>query len=332
MNQEINNLAISVIIPVYNVSAYVERCMRSIMRQTYGRFECILVDDATRDDSIEKCEALIEQYNGPISFRIVHHERNLGLSAARNTGTSIASGDYILYVDSDDEISCDCIEKLAAPIERDNTIELVVGNVDERADNYDGPLSSPQVHGEMDLKTNDEIRRCYYVKKIIKTTAWNKLIKKDFLSRFSLYFNEKIYWEDAPWMFFLLKHVSHAYLIEDVTYIYHRRPGSITTSLDTKRKLVYQGRIYEEITNHFSKIDSKREARFYIRGFCLNYMNSPKSSLYSQSAKRFRKELSFKQDFKNRTLLFATSMMRKTWLSRQLFHHIIKLTSKSRKI
>ena len=95
---------VTIIIPVYQVSAYVERCILSVMDQDYDAIECIIVDDATQDDSIEQCERLIERYNGPILFKILHHQYNRGLSAARNTGTDAASGDYLYYLDSDDEI------------------------------------------------------------------------------------------------------------------------------------------------------------------------------------------------------------------------------------
>ena len=90
-------ITISVIIPIYNVSDYVERCVKSVMGQTFQDFECILVDDASPDDSILRCERLIADYHGSIRFRILHHEHNRGLSAARNTGTEAATGDYILY-------------------------------------------------------------------------------------------------------------------------------------------------------------------------------------------------------------------------------------------
>ena len=109
-----NRIKVSIIIPVYQVSNYVERCLKSVIGQTFTDFECIIVNDATRDDSIEKCERLIDGYDGPIRFRIIHHEVTRGLSAARNTGTTAAKGDYILYVDSDDVITKDCVEKLMA--------------------------------------------------------------------------------------------------------------------------------------------------------------------------------------------------------------------------
>ena len=76
---------ISIIIPIYNVEEYIEECLQSVMRQTYkGEIECILVDDCGKDNSIAIAEQLIADYTGSIAFRILHHEHNRGLSAARN--------------------------------------------------------------------------------------------------------------------------------------------------------------------------------------------------------------------------------------------------------
>ena len=105
------DLLVSVIIPVYQVSDYVERCLLSVMNQTYQNIECIIVDDCSTDDSVAKCDRLISTYKGPIKFQILHHERNRGLSAARNTGTDAATGEYIFYLDSDDEITDETFDK-----------------------------------------------------------------------------------------------------------------------------------------------------------------------------------------------------------------------------
>ena len=122
-------MVISIIIPVYNVAPYIERSLKSVMGQTYaGDMECLLVDDCGSDDSMAIAERVIGAYTGPIRFRILHHDHNRGLSAARNTGTDAATGDYVLYLDSDDELAEDCIEKLMRPVEEDATVEMVVGN------------------------------------------------------------------------------------------------------------------------------------------------------------------------------------------------------------
>ena len=117
---------ISIIIPVYNVAEYITECVQSVMRQTYqGEIECILVDDCGSDGSIAIAEQLIAEYKGSISFRILHHDHNRGLSAARNTGLEASTGDYVYFLDSDDFIDANTIEVLyEAVTSRDYAISI----------------------------------------------------------------------------------------------------------------------------------------------------------------------------------------------------------------
>ena len=101
---------ISIIIPVYNVQDYIIECLDSIAAQTYTTgVECILVDDCGNDNSMKMVNDYLDGYKGEIDFRILRHERNRGLSAARNTGIMNAKGKYVLFVDSDDSISAQCL-------------------------------------------------------------------------------------------------------------------------------------------------------------------------------------------------------------------------------
>ena len=102
---------VSVLVPVYNVSAYIERCARSLFEQTFDDIEYIFVNDATPDDSMERLEAVIRQYPER-EVRIVSHERNRGLAVARKTALLAASGDYVCCVDSDDYIDRDMVAAL----------------------------------------------------------------------------------------------------------------------------------------------------------------------------------------------------------------------------
>ena len=179
-------IKVSIIIPVYNVSAYIERCVRSVMRQTYSHIECILVDDATQDDSIGQCKQMIAVYQGPIQFLILSHQQNRGLSAARNTATDAATGDYVFYLDSDDEITPDCIETLVRPVEKDATVEMVIGNYVR--DVHGHQISRKQA--EKDIETNEAIRDYYFCQRGFYVNAWNKLVKKDFLERHQIRFRE----------------------------------------------------------------------------------------------------------------------------------------------
>ena len=122
-------MKISIIVPVYNVEHYIKECFDSIAAQTYkGEIECIFVDDCGKDDSVAVLEKLIAEHKGPIQFSIVHHEQNKGLSVARNTGIHHSSGDYLYFIDSDDTITPDCIEKLTALAEKYPGVDIVQGS------------------------------------------------------------------------------------------------------------------------------------------------------------------------------------------------------------
>lgn len=113
---------ISVIVPVYNVSGYVHECLQSILSQNYCNFEIIVVDDASTDDSVDIVrKTCCQQHN----VKLICHDRNKGLAAARNTGLCEAQGDYIAFVDSDDYIASDYLEQLYSnAVEHDADISI----------------------------------------------------------------------------------------------------------------------------------------------------------------------------------------------------------------
>lgn len=103
---------VSILVPIYGVEKYIEKCARSLFEQTYQNIEYIFVDDCTQDDSIVVLRSVIEKYPERESLvKIVHHDKNRGLSAARNTAIEQSSGDYIMHVDSDDYLELDAVEK-----------------------------------------------------------------------------------------------------------------------------------------------------------------------------------------------------------------------------
>lgn len=276
---------VSIIIPVYQVSDYIERCICSVMSQSYDNIECVIVDDATADDSIVKCERLIDEYNenfnanldgkGRIRFKILHHEVNRGLSAARNTGIGAANGEYVYFLDGDDEITVDCITKLMAISQSNTEAEIVQGNsvmipndkrvkihLDKRV-----PLS---------ITSNEDISTCYH-KHWIPTTAWNKLIKRSFLVEHSLMFKEGLLYEDMLWMFYVVKSLKSICFCRDVTYHYYVRPDSIVNSADslTTGNSFYD--IYSEVLNALTPKREQCELDGYVEGFCKRYMTFRKS-------------------------------------------------------
>ena len=219
---------VSLIIPVYNVSEYIERCMRSVMAQTYTDIECIIVDDCGTDDSMAKCEQMIREYEGPIKFLILHHEHNRGLSAARNTGIHQATGKWLYFLDSDDEITLHCIEALLKVGEEDKAIEMVHGSTRFRPfqekDPYD--LSWQQLPSSM--KDSETIKYWFFHKRKMRPAAWNKLLKRSFIMEHQLFFKNGILFEDVLWSYYLFNRLNQMCVVTEITYNHYiGRPDSI---------------------------------------------------------------------------------------------------------
>lgn len=264
-------IKVSIIIPVFNVSNYIEGCICSVMKQTYPNIECVIVDDASLDDSIDKCEKLIAAYQGPIKFIVLRHEQNRGQAAARNTGTETAVGEYIYYLDSDDEISSDCIEKLVKPLMEDNSIEVVQGNLVwiKKTNEIPNPAFDIPAYGR-DINTRESVRKCYFEDMIPYSV--NKLISKSYLNQNQLRFKEGIFWEDVLWLHFFAKKLNHLYLVPDVTYLYYRRPHSTTTGMARAEKIKNYAIVYEEIANNLTSGEEDNEVLLYLHSFCQCYL------------------------------------------------------------
>ena len=213
------------------------------MRQTYrGSMECLIVDDGSTDDSITIAERMIKAYEGPIQFQILHHEENRGLSAARNTGTLQATGEYLYYIDSDDEITEDCIEKLMAVALQDSSIEMVQGNACRHTRQEEAVVLVKDIV-LLRPETNGEVRRSYYQCRQIYSNVWNKLLRRDFIIDNNLLCREGIIHEDVQWVFYLVKHLTKACFLQDITYHQKKRPESITTGTDVRTRLTNIGRL-----------------------------------------------------------------------------------------
>ena len=286
-------MKVSIIIPVYNVALYIERCIKSVMDQTYnGDMECILVNDASSDDCIAIAEHLIADYNGPIQFRILNHEHNAGVSAARNTGIDAATGDYLYFMDSDDEITSDCIDKLSLPILKDPTIEMVEGCYVAFTKDFNN-VTSEQIFSrpQLEYATHEAVRIFFLSRRYENKLAWNKLVNRDFVLKNQIYFKEGVLWEDFLWHFMYNKYLSHLYIIPDVTYKYHIRPKSIVTSTPNSYIQNSFGSMYAEIAKTLSPKEGVCEVRYILKGFCLFYLDNSTNPEYKQAANLFSKVL-----------------------------------------
>ncbi|MCD8288784.1 MAG: glycosyltransferase [Prevotella sp.] len=284
------DIKVSVVVPVYNVSAYVTACLTSVMDQTYQNIECILVDDCGTDDSMEICANLISAYQGDKEFVVIHHEKNRGLSAARNTGTAASTGDYVFYLDSDDMLYPDCIERMVNAVAKHPGVELVQGNMDSR----------PHRGYSLDksLKKIEYVDEPYWMRLhffhvpfLFPVTACNKLLKKEFLTRNELYFKEGLIHEDQLWMYQVALCVKKIAVIFDYTYIYILREGSIMATNVPSREAHHMGIILTDILNNLQEPYSDRAVLTYLPFFLLHYRINAANDVYENLYAKFQAQL-----------------------------------------
>lgn len=128
----IKKMKISILVPVYGVEKYIERCARSLFNQTYDNIEYIFVDDCTKDRSLEVLQSVIESFpNRKDQVKIVRHHENLGLAGARNTALDNATGDYVWHIDSDDEILPESVELLCQKA-NESDADIVIFDVEHK--------------------------------------------------------------------------------------------------------------------------------------------------------------------------------------------------------
>jgi glycosyltransferase involved in cell wall biosynthesis len=226
-----SNPLVSIIVPIYNVEKYIERCIESVKAQTYAQWECICVDDCTPDKSVEEVEKITR---GDKRFSILHHDTNRGLSAARNTGTRAAKGEYVYYLDSDDELTPICIESLVRLAEKYPKAEIIQGSTRSIPEaNEDWRDINNKIDYPEYTEDKDWIMHHFYaLKNFIPVNAWNKLIKKAWIDAVGdeLLFVEGIIHEDERWLFDVAEYISAIAFTCQITYLHYQTEGSIMTS------------------------------------------------------------------------------------------------------
>ena len=217
---------VSVIVPIYNVELYVKECILSVFAQDYQNIELIAVDDCGTDNSIAILEELFKSNPQNISCILLHHDKNRGLSAARNTGTKYSHGKYILYLDSDDALQPFAISHLVNKIMSDDS-DIVV--FDFYSDEKNKGIGSNLCDKVSLLKNNAE---CIHglAELWFPVTAWSKFLKKSFIENNQLEFKEGIINEDAPWTFQVCLAANSIAFLNEKLYYYRYNPNSITYS------------------------------------------------------------------------------------------------------
>ncbi len=211
---------ISVIVPAYNVKPYLERCINSIINQTYQELEIILVDDGSTDDTGVLCDAIAERDKRIV----VLHKENGGLSDARNAGLEVAAGEFISFIDADDYIELDMYEQMIEEME-DETVSLVaVGFIVTNADGKENVLAAEQKR----KMTKEEALMDIFEGGELFPSSVNKLFRRDLFNK--LCFVKGIINEDTEIIPKIIDACNHVLVMDKAAYHYILRKGSITQS------------------------------------------------------------------------------------------------------
>lgn len=222
----------SIIIPVYNVEKYIHKCIDSVIKQSYGNIEVILVNDGSPDN----CGNICEEYHKMDNRVKVIHKENGGLSSARNAGINIVTGDYIIFLDSDDWIENDFIKRLYNYI-KSNDFEVIVVSVKAYFEDTNEFQEKIYNIEEKTAKSGYEVFKYLYNKKSFWGAAWQFVVKKDFWVNNGMMFEDGIYHEDELYSPELLLLANKVGFCNNAFYVNRsERSGSIINSYNIKKE------------------------------------------------------------------------------------------------
>lgn len=301
----------SIIIPVYNVENYIDRCLKSVSEQTYKDYEVIIINDGSTDKSID----IAKKY----PYKIIS-QKNQGLSAARNRGVTEAKGEYLLFLDSDDYWEKDLLKELAKNLkDSPDVVRFQIQTVDN---NYnvikyeEKPFTTKSGKDAFSL-----ITKYHFVE-----TAWCYAYKRSYFLEENFKFKEKTFHEDFGLIPLVIMKASKVKSISYVGYDYYQRTGSIMNNTDyekTKKKVkdLYAHYLFliEEIDK--TKIDSK-----IFKSFIANSAILKICELKGRDYKEYKRKLK-KDEVYDNILTDTFSRKVKFWLlkvSPKIYHKLVK--------
>ena len=277
-----SSVSVSIIVAAYNIEDYIERCLNSIINQSFKDLEIILVNDGSTDKTLEKIQKMADKD----SRIIIIDKENGGVNSARNIGLRKAVGKYILFVDGDDWLELDAIQKLYENIEIRN-LDLLLYNAYEAYDNE-----------KKEMYTFSKNISSNYVKELllsnITPSIWCKFIKKDCIQNIKLPTNTG-YGEDLVVVCDLFSENIKIGTLNECLYNYYQRSNSVTNNISLKildldktfvliKKLLVKKNIYDLYIKEFEFLVYKH--LFMNQIINMNYRNGITKKLYSFYKKR----------------------------------------------
>lgn len=247
---------VSVIVPFYNVEGYIEKCLETLVNQTLQDIEIILVNDGSKDRSVN----IVKKFQSSYPEKIVYLEKeNGGLSDARNYAIPHAKGEYIAFLDSDDYVEKDMYQKMYELAVKENS-DMV------ECDFYwEYPDKTKKDIGEIYHGSNEMIEK-------IRVVAWNKLIKKEILEDTKIQFPKGYRYEDVEFTYKLIPYIKNVSFLKEACIHYIQREGSISNSQNERTKEIFD--VLEHVLQYYKEMGIyekyKTELEYiYIRyAFC----------------------------------------------------------------
>jgi len=234
---------ISVIVPVYNIEKYIDKNLNSLVNQTYQNIEIIVVNDGTKDNSEEIINRYLKLYGEKIKY---YKKKNGGLSSARNYGLSKSSGKYIIFIDGDDYVEPNLIEKLYNSC-KENDSDIAICDIFDHYENLDKINIYKNFVPENYVSIYDDKRQL-----LNRFAAWNKIFKKDLFNEKTMRFEEGKIYEDLRLIPKLYLEANKISYVKEPLYHYIIREGSIMTSSGIKKNMDIIS-AFRDIVDYFKK-------------------------------------------------------------------------------
>ena len=295
-----NNIKVSVILPVYGVAAYIEKCAQSLLNQTLQEMEFLFVDDHGPDNSIELLKKAIKGHAREKQFRVLTPEHNLGAGMARNYAIPEAKGEYIAFVDSDDWIEPDMFETLYAAACAQGDTDLCYCQQFKDFEDHSSEsiiLQNPIV----EPGAFDYAKKAYFLTHYVSyfTTF---LFKRSFVEQRAIRFPEDRSADDSFFLACALMTATSIARVDRPFYHYLIRPGSVTTTKDSvkyKKRLTVFSKLmaYAKAQGVYEKLKQELDFLYIKKGYISSLVNyvvnaiEPRKEVYAEIYQALLKEV-----------------------------------------
>lgn len=275
----------SIIIPVYNVEKYIDNCLKSIMNQTFKDYEIIVVNDGTKDNSMD----IVKKYDVTIV-----EQKNQGLSAARNTGVKHATGEYLIFLDSDDSWNKDLLKEINKSLKnKPDVVRFQIQETYEDTDNKKEYKETP-FEGKTGVEAFNLISKYHFVE-----NAWCYAIKKDYYKKENYSFKVGAIHEDFGLTPLIIIKANIVNSIDYIGYNYLQRQGSIMSDNAYEKTKKKVSDMFEHYKYLISEIDKTKLDSKVFKSFVSNSMLLKICDLKGKDYKDYKKKLKEEKIYNN---------------------------------